>query len=94
MSMNAQITVEQEPYILLRSFIPSSAKYVSIDKLDFWLQAYHPDRATVCKGCDTDVRSDAIPSLQIVPAPRIRYAYKTPYVVLDQRYRVKVVYTL
>jgi hypothetical protein len=95
MSMNAQITVEQEAYAILRSFIPSSPKYVSIDKLDFWLQAYHPDRAPLCvKVAIPTSGQTRFHPLQIVTAPRIRYTYKTPYVFLDQRYRVKVVYSL
>lgn len=95
MSMNTKITIEQETHALLRSFIPSSARPVSIDKLDFSLQAYHPDRVPLfVKAAKPTLGQTLFHPFHIATALRIRCTYHTPYVFLDQRYRLEKVYSV
>lgn len=84
MSMNTKITIEQETHALLHSFIPNSARPVSIEKLDSWLQAYHPDRVPLfVKAAKLTLGQTLFHPLQTATAPRIRYTYHTPYVFVD-----------
>ena len=98
MSRDARITAGRElkqSLAVLHAFIPRSAKLVSIDKFDFWLQAYHPDSAQLfVKVLKPALGQTLSLSLQIDTALRIRYIHDTPHLFLDQRYRVEQVYSL